>query len=232
MSKIELSDEDILQRLTNTEDSTAERKTASDYRDCLKTAVAFSNSLPVDDPGIIFVGVYDDGRVQNKNDLDILQKNVTKEINKIYPPIYPQQKIMKDKDGEECLVVIVRGSAERPHFAGKSYIRSGSESIVGSPAQFARLIAERNSKTFEILRWLDKTITFRIPPGNAGILVGNTLHRAGGRSPCRVVDCNQFFVTLGFGQDGNELKVSFPLLFVEINYNVRDNQLELIGMEH
>ena len=53
---IELSDEDIRRRLTDIEDSTVERKTASDYWDCLKTAVAFSNSLPVGDPGIIFAG--------------------------------------------------------------------------------------------------------------------------------------------------------------------------------
>lgn len=62
LSRVELADHDILLRLKNIEDSTVERKTANDYRDCLKTAVAFSNSLPVDDPGIIFVGVGNDGR--------------------------------------------------------------------------------------------------------------------------------------------------------------------------
>jgi predicted HTH transcriptional regulator len=62
-----LNGRDILLRLTNTEDATVERKTASDYRDCLKTAVAFSNSLPVDDPGIIFVGVGKDGTIQGNN---------------------------------------------------------------------------------------------------------------------------------------------------------------------
>ena len=38
---IELTDADILARLKDTEDSTVERKTAADYRDCLKTAVGF-----------------------------------------------------------------------------------------------------------------------------------------------------------------------------------------------
>jgi predicted HTH transcriptional regulator len=57
----DLTDRDILLRLANTEDGTVERKTASDYRDCLKTAVAFSNSMPVGDPAIIFVGVGNDG---------------------------------------------------------------------------------------------------------------------------------------------------------------------------
>ena len=71
---IDLSDQDILSRLTNIEDSTVERKTASDYRDCLKTTVAFSNSLPVDDPGLIFVGVGNDGTVQDRLNCEKLQK--------------------------------------------------------------------------------------------------------------------------------------------------------------
>src|SRR5580704_9920897 len=52
-----LTDADILQRLTNVEDATVERKVASDLRDVVRTAVALSNSLPVGDPGIIFFGV-------------------------------------------------------------------------------------------------------------------------------------------------------------------------------
>jgi predicted HTH transcriptional regulator len=124
---IELTDNDILLRLTNTEDSTVERKAASDYRDCLKTAVAFSNSLPFGDPGVIFVGVFDDGRIQENHNLDSLQKKVSEEINKIYPPIYPQQKVFKGKGGRNFLAVIVRGSLDRPHFAGQAFIRAGSE---------------------------------------------------------------------------------------------------------
>lgn len=90
----QLTDADILMRLKNVEDSTVERKTMNDYRDCLKTAVAFSNSLPIDDPGLIFVGVRDDGTVQDGSNLEAMQKNVSKELSKIYPPIYPQMKVM------------------------------------------------------------------------------------------------------------------------------------------
>jgi len=143
---IELSDQDVLSRLTNTEDSTVERKTANDYRDCLKTAVAFSNSLPVDDPGVIFVGVYNDGRVEDNNNLDSLQKKVSEEISKVYPAIYPQMKVMKNSSGKEFLAVIVRGSANRPHFAGPSYIRDGSQTLEASEEQFEQLIAERSSR--------------------------------------------------------------------------------------
>ena len=181
---IRLTGEDILLRLTNTEDSTVERKTASDYRDCLKTAVAFSNSLPVDDPGIIFVGVYNDGRVEDNNNLDSLQRKVSEEISKVYPPIYPQLKVMT-KDGKEFLAVIVRGSENRPHFAGPSYIRDGSQTSSASKEQFERLVAERNSKARKILEWLGKEITFRIPSGTH-VVVGLSVHH--GSVPGRVVD--------------------------------------------
>ena len=62
-----LSDSDILARLAAIEDSTVERKTFSDNRDWIKTAVAFSNSLAVGQPGVLFVGVYNDGNIQERH---------------------------------------------------------------------------------------------------------------------------------------------------------------------
>jgi len=223
---IQLTDEDILLRLANTEDSTIERKSVNDYRDCLKTAVAFSNSLPIGDPGIIFVGVFDDGRVQeSNNNLDSLQKKVSEEINKIYSPIYPQMKVMR-KEGKEFLAVIVRGSPERPHFAGQSYIRSGSKTVVASEAQFGRLVAERNSKAREILKWGSREVTYRFARGD-NISVGK--HLLTMRTFCRVVDCNQFFVTLEFGFD-EKVQRAYPLAFIEINHDCEHDHLELIGL--
>ena len=182
---IELSDEDIVSRLKNTEDSTVERKVVSDYRDCLKTAVGFSNSLPVDDPGIIFVGVFDDGRVQENNKLDSLERDVSKELNKIYPPIEPQLLVRKDESGKEFLAVIVRGSPNRPHFAGPSYIRDGSQTREASEPQFEQLIAERNSKVRYISKWKGKQIIYRY--------LEPTLRSEAGAV---LTDCNQHFVVL------------------------------------
>ncbi len=206
---IELTEADILSRLKNTEDSTVERKVASDYRDCLKTAVGFSNSLPVDDPGIIFVGVFDDGRVQENNRLDSLQKDVSKELNKIYPPIEAQLVVRKDESGKEFLVLIVRGSPNRPHFAGPSYIRDGSQTKEASDPQFERLIAERNSKVRYILNWKGKEITLQwLEPGP--------------RPPIKGVltECNQHYIII------NE-KNAIPLDGVSIVYDPSQNRLKL-----
>lgn len=221
---IQLNDEDILLRLTNTEDSTVERKTASDYRDCRKTAVAFSNSLPVGDPGIIFLGVYDNGTPEDNNNLESLQGKVSGEINRIYPPIYPQMKVMK-RDGREFLAVIVRGSENRPHFAGQAFIREGSRTIPSSEEQFEMLVAERNSKVREIGRWKGQVVTFEnsmFKNPYAVYVLGTT----GGKPAGTIVQCTQFYVTVeSLTKKG--ILISFPLRQVEINFDHKLNCLEL-----
>jgi hypothetical protein len=232
----ELSDKDILRRLTDTEDSTVERKTASDYRDCLKTAVAFSNSLPVDDPGIIFVGVGNDGTVQENSNLESLEKKVSEEIRKVYPPILPQMKVMRDNSGREFLAVIVRGSENRPHFAGPSYVRDGTQTREASEQQFERLIAERNSKAREILKWQGKKITVNWPMKQTSL--GTVALHRGGRVTRTVIDCSQFCVTLEEeiwvhpSQPCSRVRESFPLAELEIGSDNRENRLELRMKRH
>ena len=62
------------------------------------------------------------------------------------------------KDGKQFLAVIVPGSEQRPHFAGPSYVRVGSETKVASEPQFQNLIAQRQSKAYEILKWKGKPV--------------------------------------------------------------------------
>ncbi len=216
---IELTDNDILLRLANREDSTVERKTSSDYNDCLKTAVAFSNSLAFDDPGIIFVGVYDDGRVQDGNNVESLQKKVTDRISRIYPPIFARFKAM-ETDGKQFLAVIVRGSRERPHFSGPAYVRVGSKSVEASGEKFAELMAQRNSLAYELLKWRGKFVTLwhpsKMDPTNRSI---------GYESDCTVVDCNQFFVTLE-GPNKSYSK-TFAISDITLAFDHKGNRLEI-----
>jgi hypothetical protein len=46
-----VSEEDLLRKVSDTENNFIERKTASNTRDWLETAVAFANSCPVGQPG-------------------------------------------------------------------------------------------------------------------------------------------------------------------------------------
>jgi predicted HTH transcriptional regulator len=153
-----LTDADILSRLTNIEDATVERKTMSDWRDWVKAAVAFSNSLPEGDPGIIYIGVYNDGRIEDKGISETTVDKVSGELSNIYPPILPQI-LVREKDGKKFIAVIVRGSPNKPHFTGQSYIRQGTRSVPASEKQFEELVAMRNSKAEQILKWKNKLIT-------------------------------------------------------------------------
>jgi predicted HTH transcriptional regulator len=99
--KMTLSDADILARLTAIEDGTTERKPYADSRGWVKTVVAFSNSLAIDQPGILFVGVNNNGTIQDQpTNFEDKQKIVTGELSNIYPPVNPTI-LVREKDGKK-----------------------------------------------------------------------------------------------------------------------------------
>ena len=181
---VPLSDEQVLAMVSNTEDNVTERKTRNDRDGWLKTAVAFANSLAVGQAGVLFVGVNNDGSIQKpeeKIDWEDFQKTVTKVINRAWPPIYQDVRV-REKGGMKFVSATIYGSPNRPHFAGRSFIRIGPETREASEMQFDELIAQRNSIVRILLKNKGKMVTWR-----------NTL---GGYELAHVVDCNQFFVTL------------------------------------
>jgi hypothetical protein len=100
------------------------------------------NSCPIDFPGVLFIGAYNDGRVERPSrpvNLDSLQKTFTDRLNEAWPPIFYLQKVLKT-DNVEFLAVLVPGSRSRPHFAGRSFVRVGSETRDASEAQFNELL--------------------------------------------------------------------------------------------
>ena len=67
------NDAELLARIRRFEDHFVERKTASDKKDWLKTIVAFANSTPDGSTGVLFIGVTNEGVIEDKqNDLDAI----------------------------------------------------------------------------------------------------------------------------------------------------------------
>jgi hypothetical protein len=66
-------------------------------------------------------------------------------MKKVYPRMPYVTKIIND-EGRQALAVIIPGSESRPHFAGLSYVRRGSENVPASEEQFSELIAQRSSQ--------------------------------------------------------------------------------------
>lgn len=223
---IQLSDADIIARLTNFEDAFVERKSTGDTKDLLKTAVAFANSTPMGYPAILFHGVTDKGEPEGKANLDTLQKTISEKLADAYPPIYYLTKVLQN-DGKQFLAVIIPGSENRPHFAGKSYVRDGSQTIEASEEQFERLITERSSKAREILRWRSKEITLSWPPiQRASRSILDTIVDVGSATKT-VIDCNQFYVTLEGLVVADRVRESYPLAELEIGFDDSQKRLEL-----
>jgi hypothetical protein len=218
---VEISDDDLLSRLTSTEDNFIERKRFSDDRDWLRTVVGFANSCPLSFPGVLFIGVYDNGTVETPAkpiNLDSLQKTLSERLNKAWPPIYYLPKVIR-KAGNEFLAVLVPGSPSRPHFAGRSYVRVGSETRDASELQFGELLAQRNSKSFAILEWKGKQITAEIRNTENLRVMGPT---AGFFEPI-VVTCDAYTVKL----NNNNSIQTIPLDRVLIGHDDERDRLKL-----
>lgn len=222
------TDADILAKLTDTEDATVERKLHNDKKkDWVKTVVAFSNSLADGQPGILFIGVRDDGRIeegqfQETNFADF-QKTLSSLLAEIYPPVYPTI-FSRKKDGLEFVAVIVYGSPDRPHFAGKSYRRDGTQTIDASEAHIEEFIARRSSKVSEILKWKGKRIFLTLfRPEVERLRLGPTI----GDYDALLVDCTQHYVTVNYQNGGNNWTPSYPLSRVEISFENGTKRLAL-----
>jgi predicted HTH transcriptional regulator len=165
--------------------------------------------------------VFDDGTVESNEPTEKLQVKISQEIGEIYPPILPQI-LTREIDGKKFIIVVVQGSIERPHFAGPSYVRKDSQSVKASEPQFNALIASRNSKTSEILKWKDRVVTLDMIQVE-DLRRFSRVHNSYART---VRDCNQFFVTLEQSQ-GEPRFSSFALRQVEIVYDHIGNRLKL-----
>jgi len=217
-----LTDEALILKLKSAEHEFVERKSKTDEGGWLRTAVAFANSVPIGYPATLFVGVDDDGKPQvhatdNRSLMDVLEdlgKKLNGALEKAYPPIYRHPVPLHLPDGG-CLAVIIPGSAERPHFAGQSYIRKGPETRPASEEQFGALIASRNSKIRELQKHLGKHVSIRSRK-SAIMALTHVL-----------VECNQWYlITEMVGTVS--VRTAYPLSEIGVNFDCRFERLELV----
>jgi hypothetical protein len=220
--KLELSDQDILSRLQDLGDSFVERKTEGDSGDWLKTIVAFANSAPIGYPAFLFIGVKDDGKLPGLNNPDSVQKSLSGKMTQCFPVPYFLSRLLQ-VEGKHVLAVIVPGSENRPHFAGPAFVRDGSKTVVASETQFGRLIAQRSSAAYELLKRLSKTVSIWHPSRNRQ---ATTYHPSTGYTAAgTITDCNQFYVTIEGTPFGKA--VSFGLDAFDIGFDHNNKRLEL-----
>lgn len=146
--------------LSQSEGELIERKEAlPNPRQLRKTLVAFANSIPDGGFAVLFIGVKDNGEVSGVQGIDDAQKTIRSTAEQdCYPPIKLSISTIPN-EGKEVLAVVIPCSLERPHFAGHSFVRRGSECVSASKEMLDEMIAMRNDKTRRILAWRGKNIS-------------------------------------------------------------------------
>ncbi|MGA2422294.1 MAG: ATP-binding protein [Candidatus Acidiferrum sp.] len=219
------TDQQLLQMLTNTEDAVVERKTWSDFRDFAKAGCAFSNSLAADQPGVLFVGVRDNGQVEDRPvNIEEKLKIVSGELSNVFPAILPTV-LALEKDGRPFIAAVIYGSRNKPHFAAHSWIRKGTETVDASEDNLRRFIAERSGKVAEILKWKDQIVIVNIlqPPD-----VHHRVGRIASSMRTFVLDCNEHWVIVGDREAlPNRSTNCFTLSRVSLSFDVGTNKLVL-----
>lgn len=211
---------ELLERLAQHEDSFVERK--PEGADFKPTLVAFANSVPPGRDAILYVGIRDDGKVLGLANADTLQKKIQKFCQvTCYPPIAFTSELLTVEE-KPILAVVIPPSPERPHFAGSSYTRLGTENVRVSPQLFAELITSRSGKAAELLRYRQSPVTvvsMKARPGypEAGrVKAGTTMTTEPRRmTDCRILDVNPFFVRL----EQHGTRFSEPLANIAISYD-------------
>ena len=213
---VELNEADLLARMRNFEDHIVERKVVKDEKDWKKTAVALqtqSQSAYLPCSTSVF-GTPAKSKRHSKTWTRSRRSSI--DTWKRSTPGSPMSRRSSLTMDAQALAVVIPGSESRPHFAGLSYVRRGSESIESSEEQFSELISQRNSKTALLLQSKGKNVTVFIRTGDSEIPWPTSTV---------LVECNQFYVTLK--KFDHEPAHSFPLSRVEISFDNLRNTLQL-----
>ncbi len=143
-----MDDEALYALLNDLESDRVERKAStSDLKRIRQTICAFANDLPNHRlPGVIFIGINDDGSCANVPITDEMLRNLagSKEAILPFPSLVVQKKVV---NGCEVAVVIVQPSDYPPvRFEDRVWVRVGPRRSVATRQEEVRLSEKRRSR--------------------------------------------------------------------------------------
>lgn len=145
-----MTDDELLRLLRDLECDRAERKTsAADTKKIRQAICAFANDMPNHrQPGVLFIGVNDDGtcaKLPVSDELLVNLGNIRDDGNILPLPDMIVQK--RTLDGCEVAVVIVQPSTAPPvRFRGRVWIRVGPRRAIASVSEEKRLNERRRAQ--------------------------------------------------------------------------------------
>jgi hypothetical protein len=217
---------DQLRTLVLTEESELleRKKSCPNGSELRQTLVAFANSVPPGQFGVLLLGVAPDGSLHSVDSPDQTQKSILRiATQECYPPIRCSLQLFRH-DQRDLLAVIIPYSDQRPHFSGRSYVRIGSVSKEASDPQFEQLIASRHDKVAKISGVLGQVIDVRF---RDGVLRTDSHPSAGFPSDgaYKVMSCDRWLVML---QDFmNSWIIGVPTDCVKLEWSAAKKNLRL-----
>ncbi len=142
-----ITDDELLGLLQASESDRMERKrSAADRSAIRRTICAFANDLPGHGrPGVIFIGIEDDGRCANLPIDDELLKTLAQMRGDA--SILPMPSLViqeRSPNGCRCVAIIVQPSQDPPvRYQGRIYVKVGSTVQQASPEEERRLSEKR-----------------------------------------------------------------------------------------
>ena len=154
-----MTNEQLESLLSDVESDRSERKHSASDRDKIRQAIcAFANDLPNHNaPGVVFVGVGDDGSCAGLAVTDELLRTLAdmRSDGNIVP--FPTMTVQKRTlNGCEMAVTIVEPSDAPPvRFQGRVWIRVGPRRAIATPEEERRLTERRRARElpFDRLPW-------------------------------------------------------------------------------
>jgi len=219
---------ELIALFASKEDNFLERKSQGVKAEELRrTAVAFANSVPDGRAAVIFIGVDDHtGKARGITNTDALQQRVRRVLESdCYPPILFSSEVISAED-KDILAVVIPASANKPHFAGPSYVRVGSQSRVASREQLDELIFSRIDPCRMLLALRNQPVTVHAIGYKLGDLrpLADSHYRE--RHDCHVTGCNAQSVSLHSIISGRNF--SEPLAWVTITHDHERNRPLLV----
>lgn len=95
--------------------------------------------------GYIFFGVDDRGNPVGQNVSDKMLRDLSKEFQKIAPPVFPDIKTVPLENGKTIIAVIVQGGGGPYTYDGRPYIRNGSSTFVMPKGKYEKKLLVKNA---------------------------------------------------------------------------------------